>query len=402
MKSQIITLSSNASQSIFPHNSLSSFSARIPIRINQEGGITVKHVRLKSLQIHTVLETPDVHSGYIKVQLNQVRYQISDSTYERTLGTLKFPPEKTYADYGVIEFKNSPTLSLVDTPITVFSVEIKNSIGEQLKLARGPPTILELEIMTTNKREEFIIHCSSSHDNMYPNNTLSEFTSPIPAELNVENYNVALLNVVFPPAMSEKSVAKLYINDDYYMFTLNNYDTTNDFIRDVARRVREKYSTVVKFGRSEDGRVHFKRSGQEPETEVRIKFSKEFQISCGHLRNLKPSYHLQPRESLIFEGIADIASGLHSPLAMIYCDLIESNIVGDVYGPLLRIVPVKYTESLSTNSMYEPENLTFHTIGRSSISSIGFHLKDLAGRDRNFSTLNANDSLIITLLFRHK
>lgn len=408
MTTQLITLTSNASLNAYPNNSLSKFVTHLPLALNQPGGIIARYIRLKSVKMHTQLQTPDPYSGYIKIQLDEVEGQRNSVIYERTLGTLKFPPNKKFHEYSIHEFKNAPVLKLVSTPITSFSALITNTLGTQLQLSYGPPTILELEVMEVLENNEFVIHCSSFQPTMFDSNTLSTFACPMPSEVTVKDYDVALLNIVYPPGLQEDSIAKLTIEKVVYTFVLNSYDSTDDFIDDVHNKLEDsQYGQYVTFGRVEKGprknSVQFTRNKTRGAPFVlKIKLSKEFQLACGYMLNLSPIHMLKRGGKLAFQGLPDVLSGIHSPLTMVYCDIIKSSIIGDVHGPLLRIVPVLYGKNNTVNSMYEPDNLSFHSVDKQTFSSIGFHLKDPAGRERNFRTSSDSDMVIITLLFRRR
>ena len=114
---------------------------------------------------------------------------------------------------------------------------------------------------------------------------------------------------------------------------------------------------------------------------------------------------LKNGESFVLKGTPpNIRNILPSPLAMVYCDIVEPCPISNVMDSLLQVVPLKFDTNVG---YFEPNHLLFHPITSRSFSNIEFEILQPNGNvlplDYDERALMAiSQGMTFTLLFRRK
>lgn len=405
----IITLNSFDSINFFPNNQRNNFVNKLPSSLVAPTGKKF-YLKLRAIALSAELTSEDIYAGYVKVHISELTEQQSGTDFNYVLCGFSYPPKVKFGDVGFHTVDNGPSLPVRVNPLTKLHVKITNSNGEELALTPASPTVIILEISNINMDTNFTITCTSYHPDLYPGNTLSLFSSPLPSEMNLQEYEVALQNIVFPPQMTESQIASLSIEGIDYNFNLSNYVTTMEFLEDVALTINaSQFSGIILLGRNSNeesphfGHIVIKRTNQGDQEMYKIDVSWEFTLACGQTDKPRGTTWLRKGEMIVFDGWPDINLAKPNPLVMIHCNIIEPNIVGSSLANLLQIVPIQYEGDNSGNQMYEPHQLLFHPVMKRPFDGISFNFKNPDGRGRNFECGIIDQArMIITLVFRPK
>lgn len=210
----------NGSLNYFTDNSLTKFSNIVPPLIKMKFSANPLFVRLRRLIIsHKLIEdTPNI--DYIKIHLSQLEPKVNNSKFDKCLAVCKFPPSEISGEYAIQDFENSPFYELQSDELHMLSLFITDSENDQLQLDEGPTTIAVLEISDMDYTKQFTITCRSHNNyekNLYPN-TLSKFRVRLPSEFHLNNWEVSLLNMIFPPDLTlhvPKSIITITIKTNF-------------------------------------------------------------------------------------------------------------------------------------------------------------------------------------------
>jgi hypothetical protein len=414
--SSFICLSSTASRETFPNNSLTSFCNVLPTPlVNRERKRF--YIKLKAIGIGIRAVNPATFtSSYLKIHISELEGQRQGREYTNAIGGFAFPPKEKYGKeelYGFHTFQQSSYLPIRFQTLDKLQVEITDIKNNPVLLQQAPATLLWLEITNMEGDEQFNISCLSRHPNLYPGNKLGYFTTPLPSEINLSKFEVALYQLIYPALMQETKIAKLQINEEEFEYHLDNMKNTEDFIREVKSSIREsqfKKDIIFSIARrgKQKNQAYFHRKKRANvvdgtnETAITIKSSIIFTKACGQTTEPRGTTMLLPGMYMFFNGIPNIHLGMPSPIAMLHCNLVNSNITCGEQGQVLQCVPVLTNKPHRTNRLYEPSQLSYHSIPDKSFTHIEFKFVNPDGRQRDFDTNNPEDNMLITLIFRTK
>ena len=99
------------------------------------------------------------------------------------------------------------------------------------------------------------------------------------------------------------------------------------------------------------------------------------------------------------EFIRENPHATQDAIAMITCDIVSSNPVGQVYYPLLHHITLPSVVS-HISTMYEPNNLVFHRCYNAFIYDIKFTFLKINGNEHDFYCCYDDLPITITLAFR--
>lgn len=228
---------------------------------------------------------------------------------------------------------------------------------------------------------------SNGSMDLFPNNTLANFKIQIPTRLYLgQNYEVALVEIQYPLRWETFSDANSYamklrirnangigfktetvrIEGGYYKSveellkimnkTLSGYLQANDHDRDAIVLRENKYKHRLHVA-CHDG--------------FSIEFAPEFCYALG----FEPD-RIYSNPSNWSSREYDLAHGFYS--LYVYCNIVEPQIVGDVYAPLLRTVAVKGNFGEHVIKTYgEPHYLK---VNADEVRVIEINIKDDTGR----------------------
>ena len=412
--SEYICLSSRACLETFPSNTSTAFSNLLPRPIiNREN----KTYYLKLHGVSLVNKFSDMsfdwYKSYLRIHIKEVSEQRHGQGFMHLVGGLTFPTDNVVGNgVGVHIFQHTPYLPLRFQHLTKLEVIITDRENQVVELEEGPPTLIWFKMTDQPDDLQFTITCTSNHPTLYPANDLNIFTSPLPSEMELGAYEVALLQLVFPPEMHEMSQRMaLRIGDDYLLdIPISRLRTIPDILnlikRDLNQSKYKKYFTIGVRNNLQGGGF-FRRSnkpdpdrGNQP---IYVWFNEVFAkiFDSDKSSNFSTMMHLGETINLNSRNRPpNIYNVLPNPVAMLHCNLVESNVVAGRQGNLLQCVPVYLDRLGDEKRLYEPEQLAYHAVKTSPISSIKFSFLNEMGQSRGFESNSPANDIMITLLFR--
>ncbi len=408
-----ICLTSNANEDIYPENTRTNFTNRLPSSWTSKDGKPF-YLTLKTIFISTAdLAFQDISQvNYLKVHVFELEPQRFDQKFNHCAGGFQYPPkQELVANYCCYNFLHPTKLPLRYQHLDKLHIRITNNEDEDIEIKLGMQTILWIELTTEmTQQDQFTICCSSFHPNLFPGNTLNNFSSPLPTELYLPAYEVAMLNFIHPPFMKEKDrIIWVSINGRKIEWNLNKMRNTAHMLAEIKNDI-ESHGTVInrlKFS-TNDGQVYIERISHPKvptKRPMRIEISPDFSKAMGQTLKGQGVIILMPGERITFEGQPDVYLSLPYPVTFLHSSAIATNVCNGQYGNLLECIPLKLDmePNIPTfTTFYEPQSLTFHPVANRPISSINFDFKNPDGSSRNFTSSNPADSIIINLLFRRK
>lgn len=411
-RSTYICLSSTSSLKLFPKNTNTSFTNSLPHPIvNTE--FKKFHIQMVGIGIVPRLSLRNYMqggktTGYLKVHINELEAQKQGRQTTRTAGGFTFPPEHSWDKYSYSSFKHAPQLPLRFQQLNSLHVNITDLNDRPVDLGPGFETIVWAKMMDESDEDQFTITCLSRQPNLYPQNTLTQFISPLMSSLHLPNYEVALLNVVFPPRLAHKATkATLQLDEVKLEFVLNHYNSTEQFIAAVSAAVTGSvYGDQLHFRKAISpkyrGQVYLGREPGAGDIPIRVITSPSFTKACGQIDYPRDITFLEQGQFIPFSGKPNIYHALPNPVAMLECDIIEPNVMSGKQAHLLQCVPLPTGGYSKKNTkLFEPEQLAFHRITSSPFNSIGFALKETNGDIKELTSVGRDTNfLTVTLLFR--
>lgn len=408
----LYVLASNSSRQWFPENSPTSFTCLLPETLRKSSFPDHKfHVRLVSIALGTA--SSDRPVGYVKVHLQELEPQRSGEEFTQVVGGFQFPPAQIFprTRYGMHTFKHPTLLPLRLEELQSFQVRLTDQWNQELLIEDNFPTVLLIEIAEAGMEDTFTVVCDSRQGEHFPNNKLAEFTTPLPTELNLAGYEVALYSLVYPPLMRESvTMASVAIEagevSHSFEFRLDAVPTTSFFIRRIQIALQNSvFAEDLIFGEIPNGPhqgsafFHMRAGSDRPY--LKVTPDRHFTLACGQCYHPRTTTTLHPGQFFLFEGKPNIFLALPNPIAMVECDVVETGTTTGVHANLMQYAPLLKGIEAYHQKIYEPEQLLFHTVVDKPFNSIKISLKEPAGQVKAL-VANPEDSLQAVLLFRRK
>ncbi len=407
-----ICLSSRSCLDQFSKNTSSKFTNSLPEVLTNRSN---KRFYLRLLMVGVCTTRKDelrMPNGYVKIHIYEVEEQREGMSYKNFAGGFPFPPErKCGEDYATHTFINAPNLLLRTQHLSKLRVKLTDEFNKEIEFAYGPPTILWLEVTDMERtQEEFTVVCTSYHPESFPNNTLAEFCSPLPTEMSLRDFEVALLQLVYPSEVKETVYGTLQAGAYTWVYNLSSMASIDDLVAAVNADINgSHFANRLVMGRLAEGDmegfVYLRQRGALQGREsgpIIVQPSPNFTKACGQVREPRPRTVLQPNSYFIFDGFPDIALGQENPIAMLECDVIKPNMLAGRNANLLHCVPVLANKNAKDNKMYEPSLLAFHPVIDSPFNRLAFRFINPDGTLRTLSTANDKECILMSLLFRKK
>lgn len=233
---------------------------------------------------------------------------------------------------------------------------------------------------------------SNSSMNFFPDNTVAHFKTKLPSEINLQgDWELGLAEISYPHTWQNIKngegwmMVKTERNGVFVRKIL--HDGYYDSVKDLVNRLQE-WLNSEKISLTYDDVTH--------RVSLKVRRSAEiyFSPTLGEMFDLSaPLYTMNP--GTYFGGkIADIHQGFYS--MYVYCDLVETVVVGDSLVPLLRIVPIKGKPGEMVTQQYE--GIHYKPLQRNHISQIDIYLMTDYGELIPFET----GKVSVTVALRRK
>jgi hypothetical protein len=403
--SVLVCVDSMSSKAAYPHNLKGSFSCRLASPLENKSASKI-YIRPTCIAISRRIIHPQPPPSHLKLHIYELEEQRSGKDYTHCLASFSLDQD-VEGVYCTHTFTNTPYLPLRIQRLAELHVAIRDNRGRDVLFLDGPPTLLWLEMTTQPKTEDqFLIHNLSYHPQLYPGNTQAEFSSPLPTALHLPGYEVALYQLAYPPFLTEPAdEVSLQINELTFTYDLNVLKTTRDFIRKVMIDVMNTpYGDELEFSiRAEPTFACFfsrRRLPDRQQGRIVVTPSPNFTRACGQISQPRGPTIIEPGTGFRFSGAPSIYLAKPNPVAMLHCNIITPNIVGEKKGHLLQCVPVLHNITSSGERLYEPPQLIFQAVREMPFDSIHFAFREADGRVKNFTSRFLQHPVLVTLVFR--
>ena len=427
-----VCLISSNNLDFHPTNTRTSFANQFSnnIRNKKEGESLFVRLQAIGLAIDWNQET---QPGYVKVQLWEIGEQLEGEGFNRFLAGFEHPAAaariqrgENTVGYTYKTFAFTPFLPLRYSNLDQFHILLTDANNRVFRIEQGPPTVALLEVISESEmtdRGSFNITCQSRSNTTYPSNTYSFFKSPLPEMFDLRNYEVALLNVVYPSGLSENCMTYICVEQERYYMNLQEVNTIDDWVFNMNRELSKgEHAQELKFVPTYDSqtnqpRLSLRRErmpdgahvGQKPFLHITMSWS--LLKLLGETRSFNSLLMLAPGEKIQFTREPSLDNVWPNPVAMLMCDVVKSSLVGENLKPLLSCVSVKHAafqvhdeENLKVR-IYEPSHLHYVDVKDTPFNTISFEfLNPGEGMHRREFIVNggSDECVTVTLSFRPK
>jgi hypothetical protein len=400
-------LASNACLSYYPNNTLTKFTNVFPFTIRPSGNNSL-YVRLRAIAISPELLPPgDPLAHTIQVHIDELQAFPVNENFEKCLIQTVFPPGTVLQHYAVREFDNTVFQPVARSNLDRLSVLVTNSVGEQLRLAQGYPTLLQLEIAEMDTPGHFAVTAMShmaSELAVYPDNTLNNFKIRLSQDVQLANYEVALTGIAYPHDMIMRLPVMTFTFKDedepwdvLLPFNLEDFANSRALESSIVQKINqeamlaEMVTASVERGdprKNDFGQLAI--SGASEGKNIHVKMSQEFLRVIPYGTR---EFVIHGKEKVIL-GKINLRGAMPIQVGMLYCSCVEESMVGENQHQLMHIVPIERDKYI-----YEPEHLIFHRVTAQPFNHIHFRLTRPDGKSHEYES-PSEGSLIISLLFR--
>ena len=247
---------------------------------------------------------------------------------------------------------------------------------------------------------------SDASQEIYPGNTIGDFTVRLPGELNFEHdsHQIALVSMSYPFSFKN-------IRESYVVFGANTaeapppvgvtleagyYETTQSLLADLNRSMNKAFAASVgepwRDGENvssqcyavlrlnSSGKVMFRLRPRGHEVPFVCHLPKNLYVKLGFALKWTKDRYTHTGEVAEYEP--DLNAGIGS--LFVYCDAMsKSRFVGPVMLSLLRIIPVSGTRDMITH--YQPKTLEYFKLNVNHFSEVTIHVRDELGRTIEFT-----------------
>ena len=405
-----------------PGNTASNFVTQLPEALLNPKRLPLM-VKLREVVVPNYMKdgTDQPPGGLVRVHLAELKSQTENRKYSQVLATFVFPwrffTDKRSGKHYQFMPPHAAQLELRFTEVRRFRVRLTDVYDNDIEFEEGVKTVIVMEVTTRTEKSQFTIMCTSMHKKTYPQNTLTRFRSPLPEEIHLRGYEVALLQTMFPKTLRHKDkYARLRINDQVKWFKVDETMTEAHFAVMVRGVIWDAgLSDELIFDKDpDDDRVEkfmFRRifvQNQKPR--CILAFDTDFARLVsrpGGMHEMRDTY-LEPLDKVEL-GKYCVGNVAPDSFGILSCDILEANVLGNTHGHALSIVPFMRKPLAGHNQMlgvgiYEPENLIFHPVADKPFSTIEFSVTDTRMVEEQYTSddVDGDDMMIVTLVFRRK
>lgn len=240
---------------------------------------------------------------------------------------------------------------------------------------------------------------SNSSLSYFPNNTLTNYTVKLPQTIDLKgDWEVGLVEIIYPHSwynvhkgdvnftvVTQREpvvLKKVAIDAGYY-----------DNPRQLTTTINE---AMKKYTNEKNVQLHYNEVTQRMAFEFKndniVVLSQGLQAMLGfHSIQLNK---IPPYPMTEAQRVVDMERGFDN--LYVYCDIVEQRIVGDVFAPLLRIIPNTGKDGEVVRRIYDAPH--FIPVSRKRFETIEIDIKDDAGHPVPFE----RGKVLITLQFRER
>jgi len=403
--SHSVCLHSSSNRDRFPNNNPAEFVNHFasPIENQERFGY---YLSLKSVALSTQCINPP---PYVKIKIYELKAVLSDRATDYVAGYFPYPPAKeTFKDnIGYHEFHHPKFLPLRFESLSCLHVSLVDNKDQPIQLPEDYETIVWVELKREDvmeNQDQFMLTCTSYQPFTYKGNTLTNFHTPLPNEMELSNHEMAMVQLMFPNNLTEKDIVIwLKVNGDEFRWNLSHFTSTTTML--VALK-----KFFLTFAYKSDLSFHYSRQRKkcsirrknptyatiDPNTPINIQYSREFGMVLGETNYRMQTFKLIGEDSIDFNGHINLNHGRPSPLGILSCDILEASYLGGEKSRMLHCVPIQ------NEGMFEPEQLLFLPIEKKPFTSIGFQLHNMNGSIKMMTANDPSDPIMITLLIRSR
>ena len=250
----------------------------------------------------------------------------------------------------------------------------------------------------------FYVTCPSNASmDIYKDNTPSHFRINLPQRLYLQNnYEVALAEIQYPMTYwtfsteDKYQIAIVIRRTRFYSprgFSPTRYNTVQELIDDIQKTFSDTVERPQNYPADEElfkiaynekiNRVYY-----DAHYQTKVQLSDECAEALGFVKSSLTGRNQYARYA------PDITRGRHS--LFVYCNVVDSQIVGDVYAPLLRTVAIRGERGSIVTETYD--RLHYVPVNTKELSTLEFSIRDDAGDHIKFDS----GKIICKLHFRPK
>ena len=254
---------------------------------------------------------------------------------------------------------------------------------------------------------------------VYPNNTAAKFTTALPQALDLEgNWEVALSEINVPARWYNirEEVHWLKLNQHYINIPGGFFLTVPDVMRkmvDEIKKVEEYKDVDMKVFQSARRQITWAQSARGFQfifvyvyennrviINVPLNVTMEFSPDLANVLGMPHTVYHKPenvsQQARGFQVSSELQPGLvdNTMMAYVYCDIVESTIVGDSKVPLLRTVNLDSKADNIINHIYTSP--VYRPIQKKHFDTIETYIYTDTGRPIPFETGKS----VVTLHFR--
>jgi len=390
----------------------------------------------------------------MQIRLKELEPQLVNDETESILAlfNVRKASEKLEEDdkYICHEFENTPILKLRNTSVTHLTILLTSVDGEEFPLQDNlPPVFVQMDFLSSNDvPTEATIYClSHGKENLklFPKNTLTKFRVQLGKLINLQGWEMALASISMPPlgqedpievsmsvvTTSQKAAISNEERNEIGKFTI--FVDATDTIRTVYQKMKhaiaqdENWKDNITMSLKVDGEdidqwLLFL-EGSESRKYGIVFLSPQLAQICGHgfravnmLAAVRVGDERFRRTNILamrpIRRLVPPSEFFAPPIALLYCNLLETSPVGNVMAPIMEIIPTSTLSANNSNAaneqkMYRPKILQFRDIQATEVREIEFDIRSPTGRavkwtNVDVETLRSTGGTIIELKLRAK
>ncbi len=418
-----VTLSSASNLDQYPENRHDSFTNSLAYSITNRENLPY-FVQLYSVQVTTKLSAEqEGYPNYLKVNIYETQGQIEGREYSHFVDGFPFGPNHAGPGQNHIYhvFENSPVVRLRFQELRSLHVGITDVNDEPVHFQKDAfPTLLWLKIgQNMDEGENFTITClSGGHSDVFPANSLASFVVPLPKELDLTDFEVAMLHMIYPVGMTDEGSAKLLIDKYIFTYYLSEFDFTANLIRKINTDVTKMLHGDVEVRKVHNeaearevgvpvGRVFIRRRRGARAVPYNFRINKSMLKALGGASSTTVPNKLSVGDVIPFDYAPNLFAATPMPTAIVECSIVKPNIVASRRAQVLQLVPVvthRHGDIFGvTSTLVSPKQLVWQSVIERPFNTIGFRWTDIDGGNRVFRVENAEDNpMTVVLIFRRK